>query len=410
MFFKSLLPEGPVIRNASWMLVGLVVRLCFQLWAFILLAQTLGPSDFGAFAGTLALATLLSPFIELGGSSLIVRDITAGVATQRALGNSLMIALLALPVGILIFAVLKIIILPSIDWQLVWALGLAEFLGGRLFWLACSVHVAHEMLWRNAVLEAIWGGFRLAMVGGLAVLQGDVYLWGWLFLAQSVAIGVVALGWVSYTWGIPTAQPDEVRARFGLGWSFAVGQAAQGAYTDLDKAMLARLSTLEITGIYAAAYRFIPLAFLPVNAFLNALYPQFFRAGQAGTVQGLALKVAGLTGLYGMLATCALWFMAPWLPLLFGAEFSSSVDALRLLAFIPLFQGLYTPFAIALTGSDRQDLRSRGELLALGGNLVLNLLLIPSWGWAGAAWATLISQMILLVGFSVLVLNPVVRP
>ncbi len=407
MTFKTYLPSATVIRNTGWMLMGLGVRFGFQFLAFVLLAHTLGAEAFGAFAGALALATLLSPFVELGGTTLIVEDVTAGVPTRRAVGNSLLLSVLALPLGLAIMGGLKFLFLPQVAWDLVLALGLAEFVGGRLFWLACSAHVANEMVWRNAVLEVVWGGLRLLLVGWLAWSKGDVFLWGWLFLGQSLGMGLLAMGWVMRTWGLLTADFQEIRERVAPGWNFAVGQAAQGAYTDLDKAMLARLSTLEATGIYAAAFRFIPLVYLPLNALINAIYPQFFKAGQQDyrAVRTLAIQIVRLMGAYGILATGVLWVVAPYLPLFFGESFRESVATLRLLAFIPLLQGLYTPFALALTGSGRQTLRTRGQLATLGVNIALNLALIPLWGWAGAAWATLVSQMILLLALSIPVLK-----
>jgi O-antigen/teichoic acid export membrane protein len=402
---KAHLPLRSVMNSTGWMLIGLSARMGFQLLAFILLAQALGPESFGAFAGTLALVTLLSPFVEWGGYSLIVQDIAAGVPTKQTVGNSLLLALLMLPLGLGTLALLKLFILPQVAWSLVLALGLAEFLGGRLFWLACGAHVAHEMLWRNALLEVFWGVLRLLMVCWFVGAGGDLALWGNLFLLQALVMGVVAMGWVVHTWGFPSAKLTDALSRIRPGWHFAVGQAAQNIYTDVDKVMLARLATLEATGIYAAAYRFIPLAYLPLNALMSALYPRFFKAGLNRTTRTLALETLWFTAGYGILATTALWLSAPYLPLVFGSGFRESVETLKLLAFIPLIQGLYSPFADALTGSGRQVVRTRGQLAALGINILLNLWLIPGWGWAGAAWATIVSQLLLLAIFGWAVLQ-----
>ena len=78
---------------------------------------------------------------------------------------------------------------------------------------------------------------------------------------------------------------------------------------------------------------------------------------------------------------------------------------MKLLALIPLIQGLYSPFADALTGSGHQAVRTRGQLAALVINILLNLWLIPIWGWAGAAWATIVSQILLLAIFGWAVLK-----
>ena len=58
--------------------------------------------------------------------------------------------------------------------------------------------------------------------------------------------------------------------------------SAQTVYNDIDKTMLARFSTLDATGIYAAAYRIIDVSFTPVRSVLNAAYANFFRHGKGG--------------------------------------------------------------------------------------------------------------------------------
>ena len=51
--------------------------------------------------------------------------------------------------------------------------------------------------------------------------------------------------------------------------------------------MVARLATLEAAGVYAAAYRLIDVAFIPVRALLSATLPGFFRAGDGGLEESM---------------------------------------------------------------------------------------------------------------------------
>ena len=67
---------------------------------------------------------------------------------------------------------------------------------------------------------------------------------------------------------------------FVEGLYFSTSLSAQNIYNDIDKTMLARMATLDAVGIYAAAYRLIDVAFIPVRSLLYAGYTDFFRAGQ----------------------------------------------------------------------------------------------------------------------------------
>jgi O-antigen/teichoic acid export membrane protein len=391
-----------MLRNTIWMLLGLGPKFVLQLIAFVLLARALGVQAFGAFSGALALATLLSPLVEMGGYSLIVRDIAAKIPVSRALGNTLLLGILTLPLSLGLLLAIKPFALPDVTWQVVLCVALAELLGARLLALVTAVHVAQGVLWRNAILEVTAGVVRLGLVGVLILSEGRIELWSWLYLAQTLMVGMGAIAWVWHSWGRPTARWIEMRSRVRPGLHFAVGLAAQSAYTDLDKAMLPRLAGLADSGIYASAFRFLTVAFLPLNAFLGAVYPRFFETGQHGYdhARRLAWRTLRVTAGYGLAALLVLWVLAPLLPFLLGSEFADSVNALRLLAVVLFIQSLYYPFADALTGSGRQEVRSRGQVAALLLNAALNIMLIPLYGWAGAAYATIVSQVLLLLLFT----------
>lgn len=383
--------------GTAWVLGGYAGRLGFQLVAFILLARALGVAGFGIFAGTLALVNLLAPFVEFGGYSLVVRDVADGVPTGRALGNSLLVLALAAPLALSAMAAAKPVALPDVPWALVLAVAASEFTGKRITNLVIGAHVATGRLWRNAVLETGRGAVQLLMVLLLLLARGDVVTWGLLFLTESLLTGMAALAWAARQWGVPTARWREARTRWPEGVHFGAGLAAETANNDVDKAMLARLATFEATGLYTAAYRFIAVARLPIHAFLSAVYPRFFQAGRSGLAgaRDVARDLLPWTAAYGLVAGSILWLGAPLLPLLLGPGFEASTEALRLLAVVPLIQGVYAPFADALTGSGMQPARTRGQLWALALNVALNVWLILRLSWRGAIIATLASEVVL---------------
>jgi O-antigen/teichoic acid export membrane protein len=352
--------------NTAWMLLGLVARSGLQLAAFVLLARSLGAAAFGSFSGALAVAALLSPFVELGGYSLIVRDLSRGVLARLALGRALYAMVLNILPGLGVLAVIKWLALPTVPWQVALCVGSAELIGARWLSLVSAVHVGQGVLWRNAVMEVASGATRLVLVLALTA-SPSLSLWAWLYLSQSLLMGVAALSWASASFGRPSVGSLDLRERFQAGLHFAVGTSAQNAYTDLDKIMLPRLAGLEAVGLYTGAFRFVVVAFLPLNAFLGALYPRFFEAGQRGypAARRVAFRALPLTAAYGSLACAGLWLAAPLLPRLLGADFEDSVQALRALSALVLVQSLYFPFADALTGSGHQHSRTIRQVLSL---------------------------------------------
>lgn len=390
-----------MVRKTLWVLLGYAARLIFQFGTFLLLARVLGVDGFGAFAGVLALVGLISPFVEWGGYSLIVRDIKAGAHATRALGNSLMLSALTIPAGLLILAALKPIALPSQSWTFVFCVGVGQFLGSRTSVLVQGVHAAENDNWRNTILEIVTGGGLFVSVVLLATFSGDLERWGLYYLINSLIVGSFATVWIVRRYGLPTIDMREVRGRITPGFHFAVALSAQSAYTDLDKVMLVRLGSEQAAGVYTAAFRLINVAFLPLGAILTTTYPQYFASGQRGLSETRvwARRVARWSTAYGLLSSAALWLLAPIVPILLGPEYAQSVGALRLLCIMLLLQGLTYPFGDVLTGTGRQGLRGQVQLGVLVLNLVLNLVLIPRYGWAGASWASVITQAVLCGSF-----------
>src|SRR2546427_7210193 len=119
--------RSKMIRNSFWTLVGYGARLGIQALAFVLLARYLGPANYGAFSAVLALALMVSPFIDLGTYSIVVRDVAAGVPTPYAVGNSLLVTFLATPIGLVAYALFASITLPSVSLGLGLIVAIAVF-------------------------------------------------------------------------------------------------------------------------------------------------------------------------------------------------------------------------------------------------------------------------------------------
>jgi O-antigen/teichoic acid export membrane protein len=189
------------------------------------------------------------------------------------------------------------------------------------------------------------------------------------------------------------------------GFFFSLGISSKSIYTDIDKTMLLRLTTADVTGIYTGAYRVVNMAFTPVQALLSASYARFFQAGEAGVKGSLAVakRLLPLALGYGLIIGIAMFLAAPLLPLILGSDFAASVDALRWLALLPFIQASHYLLADTLTGAGLQGWRSAVQVAIAVLNVILNLWLIPLYSWQGAALATLISEGAMVLAMLALV-------
>jgi O-antigen/teichoic acid export membrane protein len=118
--------------------------------------------------------------------------------------------------------------------------------------------------------------------------------------------------------------------------------------------------------------------------------PKFWRVYRQGNIAMFAL---------GVLISIALVVVSPWVvPLVFGERYRGVVGILMILAFCPPIRFLSTAMGSALVIDEHMRLRVYAMALATVVAVVANALLIPRFGAHGAAWATVASELVLLVG------------
>lgn len=391
--------DGEMMSGTLWMMFSYGVKLGLQLVSFVLLARELGAESFGVYMALLSFVILLEPFFDLGAYHLVVDDITGKVPTGAAIGNSIALSLLIFPLGALAMYIGHLLIFDHVTYLMLFEVGLSQFIGGRAVSLTLGVNIAHGEMRRNAVLEILNGSIRLVVVTFLFVTGGGLEEWIHIQLAGNVVFALLVFLWWRRHWQLKVTGLGDIRRRLLAGVHFAIGNSARNANTEVDKIMIYRFSSVEGTGIYAAATRFAVMSIVPVNALLSTVHRYFFIEGKKGYSQSrrYAKKMLPVTAAYGAFAAVVLYVFADLLIALLGEDFAEAVDALHYLAVYPLILSIMLPYGDALTGSNLQHVRARGTIYSMVANICLNLALIPFFGWKGAIVATLISQTMLML-------------
>src|SRR5262249_1776899 len=150
--------------------------------------------------------------------------------------------------------------------------------------LCLQAFQAFERLHWTATINVILSASRLSAAVILLVVHRNpsALQWARFYLGSTVVAAVVGLTLVVIKLGTPIFTFERMAAEAKEGLYFSISLSAQTIYNDIDKTMLARLGTLDATGIYGAAYRLIDVSFAPVASLLAAAYPNFFRTGAGG--------------------------------------------------------------------------------------------------------------------------------
>ena len=207
---------------------------------------------------------------------------------------------------------LQPLVLPQVSLRTFAALAAAEMIFNQQMQVSRFAFQSVERLSVSAFVSVAFGVSRLVLA--IAYFQTasapTVERWATLYLCGSavgafVAIGVTlamtrgTLAWVRPTWA---------NLREGLGYSLSL--SASFVKNDADKALLLRFNQREAAGNYAAAYRIIGIAALPVGALADASYARLFSSARTSyrSAHDLARAAAKAGAAWASLAGVALFF------------------------------------------------------------------------------------------------------
>lgn len=401
-----LLLQSTLARNTGWMLLGQGLKLVIQALYFTVIARALGAPKYGAFVGVVGLVGILFPFGNLGNGYLLVKNVARDRQQfSESLGRALSATFLSSSILFGVVLLLAHFALPTtIPMQLVMFVGASDLFGMNIAGICGQAFVAFERMQWTAWINVLLSTTRLAAAVILAALyrSPSALEWGRFYFASTSLVSVAALLLVLVKLGAPTFRLSRPNAEIREGLYFSVGSSAQTIYNDIDKTMLARLGTLEATGIYGAAYRLIDVSFAPVWSLLAAAYPGVFRAGTGGisaTLQYAKPLISKALG-YAALVCVALLAGAGIVPSVLGREYHLTVEALRWLAILPMLKVVHSFLTDMLAGAGYQGLRTVIHVSVAVFNVLVNLWLIPAYSWRGAAWSSIASDALLACGLA----------
>jgi O-antigen/teichoic acid export membrane protein len=396
-------PPPRMLTNARWSLVGQGGRLAMQLAYFTVVAHTLGPKEYGAFVSAIALASVLAPFSGVGIGNILVKNVARDPRTLKtSYGNALVVMFLSAVVLVMAMAGISHFVLPSsVSLLVVASVAFSDLLFQRLVELGGQAFQAVHQMNFSASIQLLSGFCRLVAALTMMLFAHPITAarWSLFYISSSGLSALLACIFVQWRLTKPTVEWRNIPGQLGEGFHFSTSLSAQSIYNDIDKTMLARLSTLDAAAIYAVAYRFVEAAMVPIRSLAYVTYPQFFKHGVNGVAHtcAYAKKVIPKAFLYGFAVSWILFFSAPLIPHLFGVAYKPSVDAMRWLCWLPAIKSIHAFQTDILTGAGYQFVRSLMQWLVAIFNVAINFWLIPIWGWRGAAWSSLAADGLLVV-------------
>ena len=375
---------GRLARNTSHAGVWNLARIVFQAITLVLMARHFGAMGYGSLAGVIALFVTLAQLVGLGSGIALVRHLSRVndefgrlKTTQRLYALSgLALLVVTWPLSMAYF--------DQVLSPLAFAcLAIAELVIAPTLLPLVYKYQAEERLFLSGTLLTV-GPLARLLAAALAILMETKNLTTFsIYYLSTFSVSVLAV-LILTRQKAPITMKSSSLVEIALeGLPYMVSSASTTAANELDKSVLLRLSGGEIAGQYAAAYRVVMAASLPVNSLILAAAPRMFR-DQAGSSSELSRTLLVVTLVYAALASLAMAVLAPLIPRLLGGEFNQSVPFMRWLCLI-LITGCVRQLVTAqLTTSDQQYARNIIEICGLVLSLLLLALIVPRLGAYGA--------------------------
>ncbi|AMO60057.1 putative colanic acid exporter [Mycolicibacterium phlei] len=382
----------------------------------VLIARLLSPTDWGVYSFVFGLLGMMSIVTDLQVGRVVLARLLTGDDDERELVSSSFVYLRAL-LGLVGYAVaLGYVAVMGYPARVLWVTALA----GLVVVIATPSH-ALSVLYQSrlkmvkvAVAEAFAQLVQLLLTIAIAFTMPVLLI----FILPAIVNEIVAGTWkfvgIRRGWlGLRLNRMPQLRL-----WKemlveavpLSIGFGIVTLLSKVDVLMLGKLDTFASVGFYSIAYKFADLVAYgvlavttPVATLLVAAWPHFtdeFRSRTRAAMVAVALLTT--------LAAVALWGPAePVVALLYGERFGEAGNAMRWLLVGAVFSGLTQMVLVVLVAANRQRRYPWIALAALAVNIGLNAALIPRLSYDGAAYATVVTEVVMLAAMWILMVRTV---
>lgn len=394
-------------RNAMALVASQIVTKALNLAVAVVLVRWLGAEELGRYAYVLAFCFPFGALADFGVATLCIREASAHperagaiVSTARRLAGRLSLAAVLVMMAVAALAGHEPRLLAAIALA-----GLASLLSALTLPYLVLLTAREQM--RRLSLHRMAG----AVSGSLLTLAVLVTGGGLIaLLVAGLAVSALMLALARAVAG--PARAETAAARGGVAamarqaLPFGLLMTGFALYYRIDMVMLEWMMGPREVGFYAAAYRFLDIVIVLAASLSGPLFPRLSAVAHARPHEARRLledawRPLLALGLPLSLGACAL--ATPLVTVLFGGAFAESAPLLRVLIWgtLPLFW--VNLAGHALIAANRVWPLAAVYAASAGVNVGVNLLLIPRYGAAGAAVATLACEWLNLAAVVVLV-------
>ena len=395
-----------IFKNVSWLLISQIISsICGFIWT-ILTARYLGVSDYGILGFAISLTGILAITADYGISTHIIRHIATDYpSAPKYLGNAFPLKTI-LSIGSLIITLIILILMKTPETTItITLLFTIEMIFKSFIGLLNGTFQAFEEGKYQGIGNTLLNTLLLLFI--IISIYSDIGLFGITF--SYLIANFLALIYTYYVLQKHITKPKfEFDKEFCkkiilAAIPFAVGSIFYTIYYSIDIVMLNALVGNYATGIYNATYKLISVLALFYGVYTAVIFPvmsRLFKNDEKALVLLLEKSIKYLSLIIVPLAISIVFYSADIIQLFYGHEYDAASSALSILIWTVCILFINGICNNSLLAAHKEVTTTKIYMIAATFNVILNLILIPHYSYNGAAFATVMSDVLILILFA----------
>ena len=401
--------SNQIIKNLVTLTSAEILSKAIALITAVYLARILKPEGFGILGFATAFVSYFLIVVDFGFNTYGTREVAKDKKLiEKLVNNILTIRLVFAVILFLIFAVVVLLIDKPETVKIVLLIT-----GVNLFNNAITINWVFNGIEKMEVISIKQiSANALALIGLLVFIHSDKSIIGAAIIISSSAI-LSSIGLIQFY------RKTINKISFSIDLEFCKKLLSESLpilfsafmiaiYYNLDMVMLGYMKTEADVGIYNAAYKILLVGIIPFTLILNSFFPTLSKIGLTKSLE--FKKVISQYGTLlissAIIISSIIFFNAGELiQILFGKQFLKASIPLSILSLNILVIGTNIFFGNPLIAWGKQKQYSFAIALGAVANIILNILLIPKYSYSGAAFSTLLSEVVVFAGVFILFLK-----
>ncbi|RED65817.1 flippase [Cohnella lupini] len=383
-----------VFSNVIWLVFEKVLKMIVSIYIFSLLARYLGPSDFGFLNYGIAFVFIITIFIDLGLSGLVVKDLVQKHNDNSVIiGTTFYLKMIASIIGFTLL-IIYVLFLDTIEIKIV-----LIFVGISILLKPFEVIDLYNQANLKSKLSVMSKNIALILISLIQIFfvffKYPLYYFAFAqsleVLFSSVLLFILYKRDGNYKkWTYCTKTAKNLLSR---SWPLILSGVASVLYLKVDQIMVESMRGEAELGIYSVAVRISEAWYFIAIAVVTSLFPQLIRMRERTFEYRKKLQaVYNLLFLIAFFLSIVLSLISSKLiSVLFGEEYMPAVSILIIHIWASLFVFMRALLSKWLIIEELLMFSIVSHGFGLVINIAANIILIPKYGGEGAAIATVLA-------------------